>query len=155
MLPLALYAAAFALTRAANDHYILLVCTRVINALQYAVLLAAIASNLHIGEIRLMGLGTFFNFLALAANAGVMPVHPKAAELAGISTMFEPSAGIKLIRHVIMTPETQLKPLTDIIPLPGFSIFLKTVVSVGDILLAIGIFLLVQRYMCFRGEAEK
>jgi len=145
--PLALYAVAYLLMRTTNDH-ILLLCTRATNILQYVVLLAAIGVNLHIREMRLMGLGTFLNFLALSVNGGVMPVHPRAVELAGMTAMFDAQRGTELVRHLIMTPETRLKLLIDIIPLPGYGPHLPEVASIGDVLLAIGIFVLVQRYMC-------
>ena len=143
-IPLVLFIVASLLTHHTNNDRLALAGARVTNVLQYLVLITAIGFNLHIREIRLMGLGVLSNFLALTANGGLMPISASAAKIGGIWKMIDPAAGTKLVRHAIMTSETRLKPLTDLIPVPGF----HTVLSIGDVVLAIGIFLLIQRYMC-------
>ena len=154
VLPFAMYIGACALMRAAGGDTLLLYL-RIVNILQYALLLAAIALNIHIVEMRVIGAGTFANSLVLTANGGVMPVSLRAADLAGAGELFRSGRSLQLLRHVIMTPDSRLKPLADIIPVPGFGFRLPEVASVGDVLIAIGIFVLVQRYMCSRLLREK
>lgn len=120
---------------------------RAANVVEYVVLLAAIALNLHIREMWIAGAGAFMNFLVVAANGGMMPISEKAIQMAGMTQMIEDCRAGSFVRHVIMSPETRLKPLADIIPKPGFAFVMPEVASIGDVLLAIGIFVLVQRYM--------
>lgn len=143
--PLVFAVVAGILTHRTDNQALTLTTTRVINVMQYVVLLAAVGINLHLYGMKILGVGAFLNFLALAVNRGVMPISPSAAKTAGIWALVDPATGTKLIRHAIMSPETRLKPLTDIIPIPIPK--LATVLSIGDVLLAVGIFMLIQRYM--------
>lgn len=111
---------------------------------QHAVLLIAIFLNLHMREMWMVAAGTFSNFAALAANGGAMPVSMDALKSAGLAGVL----GTQPVRHALLTPETRLKPLTDVIPVHTFSPFLSQVVSVGDLLIAVGLFILIQHYMC-------
>ena len=76
---------------------------------------------------------------------GVMPISESAARAAGLWALLDPAENTKLIRHVIMTPETRLRLLTDFIPIPVP--YIRAVLSIGDVVLAIGIFVLIQRFM--------
>lgn len=111
---------------------------------QYAIVLAAILLNSHIREMWVVAAGTLANLTALAANGGVMPVSSQALETAGLAE----ALGSQPVRHALMTPETRLRPLADVIPVRTFSPFLSQVISVGDVLIAIGLFVLIQHYMC-------
>jgi hypothetical protein len=142
-IPLVFFIAATILTYHTHNEQLIRLTVRTLNVLLYVVLLGLIAINLHIREMKLMGIGTFLNFLALTANGGTMPVSRWAAKTAGMLDYLE---HMDAARHVIMTPETRLKPLVDLIPIAVPR--LTTVLSIGDVLLAIGIFLLIQRYMC-------
>lgn len=121
---------------------------RMANVLQAFLLLAAIIVNIHIREMWLMGIGTLFNAIVIAANGGVMPVNVSALKLAGMGYLLKPGEFDWGIRHAIMTTSTKLNFLGDIIPRPGIGKVMPEVASIGDLLLAIGIFLLIQRYMC-------
>ncbi len=144
--PLVMFLLAGVLTHYTNDPRLNMVAARAMNILLYVVLLTAIGANWHIRELRIMGVGTFMNFLGLTANGGMMPVSEWAARAAGMWSFLDPANGIKHARHVIMTPETRLKPLVDLIPIP--IPHLSAVLSIGDILLAVGIFMLIMRFMC-------
>jgi len=118
------------------------------NIIQYVTLLAAIALNFHIREMWLAGIGTFLNFLAIAANGGMMPMSTRALQIAGIRELLDPERISQFVRHAIMAPETRLKLLADVIPVPGFSIIITPqVASIGDLLVAVAVFLFIQRYM--------
>lgn len=116
----------------------------------YVLLLAALAANLHIPELRFVWIGTFLNFLACAANGGFMPISERAAKIAGFTNVVNLSQEGELFRHVILTADTRLKWLADIIPLPDLGPHTPEVASIGDVVITIGIFVLIQRYMCAR-----
>jgi Family of unknown function (DUF5317) len=93
-----------------------------------------IAVNRLLPGMLLADLGVALNLLVIVAN-GAMPVAAGAARVAGIET----TPGALALRHQEMTAETSLPWLGDIIPMPG----LREVLSVGDLLLAAGIAVLV------------
>lgn len=118
---------------------------RMVNVLQYVVLLIGIAVNIRLAWVWLIGLGTFSNFLVLAANGGVMPVSLSALKRADLLDLVE-STEI-MVRHSIMGPHTVLKPLADIMPIPGVAFIAPQVASIGDLLIAAGIFMFIQHFM--------
>ena len=82
-----------------------------------------------------MGIGTFLNGLVILFNNGKMPVKlPKDAEI-----VFDRG-------HTLLTESTKLPFLADIfiIDVPRFS---TRVMSVGDFILALGVFYLIQQGM--------
>lgn len=111
---------------------------------QYVILLAAIILNLHVWEMWLVGSGTLANSIVLTANGGAMPVSMHALKSTGLAG----ALGSQPVRHALMTPQTHLKWLADVIPVRTFSPFLSQVMSVGDVLISIGLFILVQHYIC-------
>jgi hypothetical protein len=74
--------------------------------------------------------GLLLNLAVIAANGG-MPVSRSAAERAGLGEELA-RAGVK---HEILNDDTALPWLADVIPIPG----LQKVVSLGDLVLALGI----------------
>lgn len=123
------------------------VVIRSANIIQYVVLLAAIAANFHIREMWLAGFGTFLNALVVAVNGGAMPVSARALQVAGYEEMLRPEVVSKFVRHSIMSSSTHLKLIADIIPVPKLLILPPQVLSIGDALVAIAVFIFVQRYM--------
>ncbi|HEY3297753.1 MAG TPA: DUF5317 domain-containing protein [Armatimonadota bacterium] len=136
---------------------------RIANIVQYIGLLAAIGLNVKsIREMWVVGVGTLCNFLPIAANGGVMPMSPAALTSAGMPQLLNPQGLPHMVRHTVMSPSTHLKPLADIIPIGPFSFLpyrlaniLQEVASVGDILVALAIFVLIQRYMCHDSSVVK
>lgn len=121
---------------------------RAMNVAMYVSLLAAIAVNFHIREMFVVGAGTFLNFLVVAVNSGVMPVSDGALRAVNMIG----ALGDNPVRHAIMTPETNLKFLADIIAVPPISLFgvvtiPPEVASVGDVIISVGVFILVVRFM--------
>lgn len=89
--------------------------------------------NRRIPGLWLIALGGGANFAAIAANGGVMPVHPRALEIAGIadSTVhFENS---------VVVEGAPLWFLGDVFAVPA-SWPLANVFSVGDVLILAGVF---------------
>jgi len=125
------------------------------NIAQYACLVIGIALNVRLPEMRLALVGVFSNFLVIAANGGVMPMSAKALTTAGLGQFLQPGRAAHFTRYMIMTPATHLKPLADVIAIPLFpslppvlAAAVAQVVSIGDVLISVAVFILVQRYMC-------
>lgn len=93
----------------------------------YVPLLLFVLLNRQMAGLWVAGLGILMNFTVIAANGG-MPVMLEAVKLAGGAT--DAALGAK---HLVLTEETHLAFLADIIPLPG------SVISMGDVFLAIGV----------------
>lgn len=105
-----------------------------------------VARNRALPGMALVALGFLLNALVVAAN-GAMPVEQQAADRAGISTV-----GLYRntdAKHELADSSTVLRPLADVIavPLPGPLRRGSNVVSVGDIVLAAGIGVLVVNAM--------
>jgi hypothetical protein len=77
--------------------------------------------------------GWSLNLLAIASNGG-MPVSESALRRAGIAPSVSVVHG-HLSKHVLATQDTTFRLLGDLVPLP----WLHSVVSPGDILMAVGI----------------
>lgn len=124
---------------------------RIGNVIQYVILLAAIALNVHIPEMRIIGAGTFLNALVLSVNGGMMPASLAAMKAAGIPNAICGDT----VRHILMTPNTRLNFLADIVPIYLGNPYLSEVASIGDVIIAIGVFILIQRYLCRPAVAAK
>jgi len=85
--------------------------------------------------------GWFLNFLAILLNGG-MPVSESALRQAGFAASTSVRVG-HLSKHVLADPNTVLRALGDVIPLPWF----RSVISPGDSLMAVGIVILVAAAM--------
>ena len=119
-----------------------------LHLLSYAFLFAFIYANRKMPGMVFMGLGIFLNFLVIAANGGTMPVSPA---ILGLSPSEIPtSTGDAL--HSVATADTRLFFLADIIPLP---IPKGTLVSIGDIILGLGLFYFIQQAMQPREKNSK
>ena len=101
-----------------------------------------VARNRALPGMTLVALGFLLNALVVTAN-GAMPVEQEAADRVGISTigLYENVDA----KHELADSETRLRPLADVIPvpLPGPLARGSNVVSVGDVVLAAGIGVLV------------
>jgi hypothetical protein len=108
----------------------------------YAMLLAFVIVNRRIPGIALVGLGLALNAAVMAANGGLMPVAPETLARAGLLHLAsQPTTGARLLgaKDILLPREqTRLWCLGDalVIPLPAP---LGAVVSVGDVVLAVGL----------------
>lgn len=84
-------------------------------------------------------IGTALNFIAIAFNNFKMPVYIPNAYFNSQATKMILETGQDLI-HSLMTDSTRFKILCDIITLPHPYPFVKTI-SIGDILLLLGVFI--------------
>lgn len=92
--------------------------------------------NVRFTGLALAGIGLLMNVAVIAGNGG-MPVSRHAAATAGVP-ISEEEAGVK---HEVLDDGSVLPFLSDAIPVPPF----KTVLSLGDVLLALGLALFVYR----------
>ena len=96
--------------------------------LSFLPLMAVVLLNRDEAGMWIAGIGILMNFTVIALNGG-MPVLLEAVELAGGS-----AEGLAFdAKHVLLTDDTRLPFLADIIPLPG------NVISLGDVFLAVGL----------------
>jgi hypothetical protein len=111
-------------------------------SVSYGLLLLFLIMNWNFDELRLIAVGVFLNALAIWTNNGKMPVDFQAA----VRTW---SSAKDLLngtdwKHVIMTDQTPFAIFGDIMylkyPIPQ-------VISIGDVILSVGLFLLVLRAM--------
>lgn len=100
------------------------------------VVVAFLALNRHLPGMQLAALGLFLNVVVIAAN-GAMPVSESAAATVGLADELQ-DPGVK---HEVLDSDTKLGFLGDVIPIP----VLNKLISVGDVVLALGIGLLAYR----------
>jgi hypothetical protein len=119
----------------------------------YGMLVFVIASNFHIKNMWLVGMGVLLNFLVIVANGGKMPVSISAVEIAHLydlkPLLFDPG----YIYHTAVDSATRLKYLADIIPLPP-PYPKPRVFSVGDLAMGIGMFFIIQHVMLKKNVAS-
>jgi len=107
----------------------------------YFLLLIFTFRNRSLPGVRWISLGILLNTLVIGLNGGVMPVNPSFLPEASRNALLEGQG-----THGLMTSSTQLSFLADrfYLDIPGLQ---KQVFSVGDIVLDIGCFLLVNKTM--------
>ena len=99
----------------------------------YVIAFAWLFVNRHVPGLLIAGTGGGLNFLAIAANGGVMPADAGALRTAGIE-----HTGAEFENSTVV-PDAKLQFLGDVFAIPdGWP--LANVFSVGDVLLAFGIF---------------
>lgn len=97
--------------------------------------LVAVWRNLAIPGLALVALGAISNLAAIVANGGVMPTTVEAMTAAGL----DPLDGFS---NSTVLEDPALAPLTDIFALPAGLPF-SNVFSIGDVLIALGIVLVI------------
>jgi len=128
--------------------------SRILYVLSMALVLEGIYFNRQIPGLKLIGLGVLFNFLVVVANGGYMPVSAAAAGGLRISPMPERIlVNEPRTQAVVVTENTKLWFLGDVIPLPGF--LPMDWISVGDIALCVGVFCGTQRIMLREERARE
>ncbi|HEY2667258.1 MAG TPA: DUF5317 domain-containing protein [Actinomycetota bacterium] len=107
-------------------------------ALSYGCVGAFVALNVRFPGTLIIGLGLALNLSVILAN-GAMPVSRWAVRLSGSDAAPHLENSVK---HMDMRSTTRLRLLGDIIPVPPIG-----VVSVGDVVLGAGVFVLVSYLM--------
>lgn len=111
----------------------------------YVLLIAGVLLNVHMREILIAGMGFALNLVAIAMNKGTMPVSATAIGPVGAARLLAAVEKGKELTHVAMESGTPVWFLCDIISLrlP----YITYVISVGDILVSVAVFVLVLGYM--------
>lgn len=118
--------------------------------LVYACIIAALCFNLRVPGVPLVALGTALNLLVALVNGGDMPVSMAAVKAAGLTETAKLLESDQLVRHVQMSPHTRLNFLADVIPALWVPAPLRCVMSVGDVIVSVGLFVVVQHAMVRR-----
>lgn len=106
-----------------------------------ALAIFALWLNRHLPGVLWIALGLVLNTLVITLNGGFMPVSAAARQFAGQPPLTERDMNI-----IPMTDATLLPWLGDILPLPAFLPF-ATVFSIGDVFIAIGGVIFIQKSM--------
>lgn len=120
----------------------------------YLLLIVGLFMNFHDKGLRITLLGSIFNFLPLIMNNGRMPVSLNALKYSNLYTQIALLEEGRIITHSLASKTTKLILLGDIIPIPKPYFFPK-IISIGDILIALGLFILIQSYMKNRCRTQK
>jgi hypothetical protein len=104
-----------------------------------AAVFVAVLRNLRTTGMPVIALGALANLAAVGANGGAMPADPGALALAGIS-------GPGDATNSVVLADPALRPLTDIFAVPSW-VPLANVFSVGDVLIAVGVAVVVAAAM--------
>lgn len=120
----------------------------------YLLLIVGLGMNFHDKGLRITLFGSVLNFLALIMNNGRMPVSLKALKYSNLYTQISLLEEGIIITHSLASKTTKLIFLGDIIPIPKPYLFPK-IISIGDILIALGLFILIQSYMKNRYKPQK
>jgi len=109
----------------------------------YILLLVALWYSKEIKGMKIIGIGVLINFIVILANGGQMPVSAKALLKAEMNDMLPLLNSKSYVVHTLLTEKSHLKFLADIIPLPPP--YPRTrVLSIGDIVMGAGLFILIQ-----------
>ena len=122
----------------------------------YVLLGFVVAANRRLPGLPLVGMGLALNLLVMLANGGYMPVTLEALQQAGVAHLaLGNSEGARIVagKDILLSREsTRLWVLSDIFVAPSP---VNAVVSLGDLFLALGAFVLFQLAMRPRpGDSE-
>lgn len=118
----------------------------IIHSLVYLLIFIGFVINLDKKGIIFVLIGTILNCLPIILNHGKMPVSVAGLKNSFLYEQLNLLKGEKILTHTLINKETKLSILSDIIPIPKPYPFPK-VISIGDIVIAVGIFILVQEAM--------
>lgn len=117
-----------------------------LHVLSYIVLFSAIVCNREYPSMWVIFLGSLLNFIVIFLNGGAMPVSLAGLHKAGLDNYAQLISAGKIATHQPLTQATAFPFLADILVLPESYPFPK-VLSIGDIVISIGVFIFVQRAM--------
>jgi len=104
----------------------------------------ALALNRHLPGVSWIAAGLTLNLIVIALNGGLMPVSAAARQFAGQAPLHGSANNV-----ILMTPDTVLWFLGDILPLPAW-LPLANVYSIGDVLVTLGGVILTQQALTCR-----
>ncbi len=120
--------------------------TMFVYLLSYLLLFGFLLRNIERPEMMIILAGVFLNFTVTFINGGKMPLSLDAAAMAGLAENGNVFLQKMSAISMVMGTSTKLKILCDIIPMPSFYP-LSVVISVGDLILFVGLFLAIQKML--------
>ena len=108
----------------------------------YVFILLFLVFNRQFEDMRIFMVGWFLNAIAIWTNKGKMPIDMEQAEK--LPYDLQPIYDGTNFKHSVLNESTNLPFLTDVIYMPYI---IPRVISIGDIFIMLGAFLLVQRLM--------
>jgi len=124
----------------------------------YLILIFVAWSNRSLPGVKLVLFGIVLNCLVIVANGGFMPVAPQTLARAGHTRLvlaLESGARVARSKDVLLWPEqTKLRFLSDIFAIPE-RYPLAGSFSLGDIFIALGVFILLQRALHITPEESR
>jgi len=111
-------------------------------SISYFFILMFLVLNREYEDIRIFMIGWFLNAIAIWSNEGKMPIDIEQAKK--LPYDLTPVLNGTNFKHSILTESSNVPFLTDIIYMP---FVIPRVISIGDIFIMLGTFLLVQRLM--------
>jgi len=125
-----------------------------LHLISYVLLFAALLSNWRLPGIPLLFSGSALNAVVIFANGGRMPVSLTQLQRAGLTNYIQLLLADGSRSHQLISESTRLSFLGDVMvmppPYPRPFVF-----SIGDVLLALGLFLLIQWGMKLSETADK
>jgi len=105
--------------------------------ISFALLLTGVVLNLSRWPMAIILAGVLMNTAAVLANSGYMPVSGEGLRKAGYDMSRITSTQLDM-NHVLITAQTRLAFLTDIIPIPK-PYPMPQMLSIGDVLMCLGL----------------
>ncbi|MGE5628337.1 MAG: DUF5317 family protein [Solirubrobacterales bacterium] len=116
------------------------IVTLLSDIVMYSLLIVFVYKNRREPLIYIVGIGFLLNAVAIFANGGTMPVALNAVHAAGLTE----NVGTMGLYKLVGT-DTKFWFLGDIIP---YTFLNKNILSVGDLILSLGIMLIIIKGMC-------
>lgn len=118
----------------------------IINILIYFVLLIGLLFNYKEFGLFITFIGSILNFIPMLFNGGRMPVSIDALKKANLFDQLSMLLEDRIMTHTLVLDDTKFKILTDIIPVSSPD-FMAKVISIGDIVIAVGLCILIVNCM--------
>lgn len=119
----------------------------------YVLLIIGLIMNFNETGFKITLLGAILNFLPLLLNNGRMPVAINSLKASKSYIQLSLLEEGRIMTHILANESTKLAFLGDIIPISKPYPFPK-VISIGDILISLGLFILIQSNMKKKYESE-
>jgi len=122
-----------------------------LHLISYLFILATLLINIKLHSIKLILAGTLMNIMVIFSNSSFMPVSKQAI------LSINPSKVITSVqldyKHILIDSKTNLTLFADIIAVPSWYP-VKQVFSIGDIFIALGVFVLIQKIFCINKSSR-
>jgi len=117
-----------------------------IHSLSYILIGIGLVFNFDKKPMIIFFIGHVLNFIVIVTNNGQMPVSGEGLEKLGLLKNLEMLQTNSVFSHTLLNESTRFKFLADVIQIPR-PYPLPKMISLGDVFLLVGIFLLIQQGM--------